>query len=172
MGARRTRLGVEGKDLGDPEVPLTAQRPGLTLQGRADQGYRREGRTAISARIFVGNLNRGTTVEALTQLLSEAGSVIEVYLPADRETGHPRGFAFVQFATEANAVEAIRLFHDRELDGRKLTVNAAEDRPARRDRPPRFDPGRSRGDGSGAAQGRPFKRKGSRRGLRRRKRSL
>jgi cold-inducible RNA-binding protein len=120
----------------------------------------------------VGNLNRGTTAEALTQLLSEAGSVIEVYLPADRETGQPRGFAFVQFATEASAVEAIRLFHDREFEGRKLTVNAAEDRPGRRDGPPRFDPGRSSGDGSKGAQGRPFKRKGSRRGLRRRKRSL
>jgi len=116
-------------------------------------------------------LSRGTTAETLTQFLSEAGSVIEVYLPADRETGHPRGFAFVQFATEANAVEAIRLFHDRELDGRKLTVNAAEDRPARRDGPPRVAPGRSSGDGL-EARGRPFKRKGSRRGLRGRKRSL
>jgi nucleolin len=117
-------------------------------------------------------LDRGTTAEALTQFLSEAGSVVEVYLPADRETGAPRGFAFVQFATDANALEAIRLFHDRELDGRKLTVNAAEDRPARRVGPPRFDPGRSSGGGAGAGQGKPFKRKGSRRGLRRRKRSL
>src|SRR5262249_50434209 len=129
-------------------------------------------RTAIPVRIFVGNLSRGTTAEALTQFLSEAGSVVEVYLPADRETGHPRGFAFVQFATEANAAEAIRLFHDRELDGRKLTVNAAKTRPRRGAGPPRFDPGRSSGDGSGAGPGRSFKRKGSRRGLRRRKRSL
>jgi nucleolin len=147
----------------------------LTRHARDDRRPTRaidQGRTAIPTRIFVGNLNRGTTAEALTQLLSEAGSVVEVYLPADRETGHPRGFAFVQFATEANALEAIRLFHDRELDGRKLTVNAAEDRPARRDGPPRFDPGRSSGAGSRAGQGRPFKRKGSRRGLRRRKRSL
>jgi cold-inducible RNA-binding protein len=127
---------------------------------------------AISTRIFVGNLHRETTAETLTELLSEAGSVVEVYLPADRETGRPRGFAFVQFATEANAAEAIRLFNDRELDGRKLTVNAAEDRPARRDGPPRFDSGRSPGGGSGAGPGRSFKRKGSRRGLRRRKRSL
>ena len=142
---------------------------GMTL-GRP--GHRPRGRTAIPARIFVGNLNRDTTAEALTHFLSEAGNVIEVYLPADRETGHPRGFAFVQFDTEANALEAIRLFHDRELDGRKLTVNAAEDRPARRAGPPRFDGDRSSGAGPGAAQGRPFKRKGSRRGLRRRKRSL
>jgi RNA recognition motif-containing protein len=95
-----------------------------------------------------------------------------VYLPADRETGHPRGFAFVQFASEANAAEAIRLFHDRELEGRKLTVNAAEDRPPRRDGPARFDQSRSTGDGAGARRARSFKRKGSRRGLRGRKRSL
>ena len=67
------------------------------------------------------------------------GSVVEVYLPADRETGRPRGFAFVQFGNEAEAAEAIRLFHDREVDGRKLTVNAAEDRPPRRDGPRSFD---------------------------------
>src|SRR5215471_10436761 len=106
------------------------------IDGQRD--HRGTGGTAISARIFVGNLNRDTTAEALTQLLSEAGNVVEVYLPADRETGAPRGFAFVQFATDENAADAIRLFHDRELDGRKLTVNAAEDRPARRDGPRRF----------------------------------
>ena len=60
---------------------------------------------------------------------------MEVYLPADRETGRPRGFAFVQFATEGEAAEAIRLFHDREVEGRKLTVNAAEDRPPPPGRP-------------------------------------
>jgi RNA recognition motif-containing protein len=112
------------------------------------------------------------TADALTQLLSEAGSVVEVYLPADRETGRPRGFAFVQFASDASAADAIRLFHEREVDGRKLTVNAAEDRPARRDGPIRFDPRRSSGDGGEPGRGKSFKRKGSRRGLRGRKRSL
>jgi cold-inducible RNA-binding protein len=131
-------------------------------------------RYAIPARIFVGNLNLGTTGDALTQLLSDAGNVVEVYLPSDRETGRPRGFAFVQFASEAEAAEAIRLFHDREVDGRKLTVNAAEDRPPRRDGPRPFDPTRSGGGGGGdrPGRGKPFKRKGSRRGLRGRKRSL
>jgi RNA recognition motif-containing protein len=132
------------------------------------------GRLAIPARVFVGNLDLGTTRDALAQLLSEAGTVIEVYLPVDRETGRPRGFAFVQFASEAEAAEAIRLFHDREVDGRKLTVNAAEDRPPRRDGPRPFDPNRSGGSGdrSGPGRGKSFKRKGSRRGLRGRKRSL
>ena len=99
---------------------------------------------------------------------------MEVYLPADRETGRPRGFAFVQFGNEAEAAEAIRLFNDREVDGRKLTVNAAEDRPPRRDGPRSFDANRSGGGGdrSRPAPGKSFKRKGSRRGLRGRKRSL
>jgi nucleolin len=113
------------------------------------------------------------TADSLTQLLSEAGNVMEVYLPADRETGRPRGFAFVQFATEGEAAEAIRLFHDREVEGRKLTVNAAEDRPPRREGPRPFSPGRPGGGGGDRPPpGRTFKRKGSRRGLRGRKRSL
>jgi RNA recognition motif-containing protein len=116
---------------------------------------------AISARIFVGNLSFGTTAETLTQLLSEVGSVLQVYLPTDRETGRPRGFAFVEFATDAHAADAIRLFNVREVDGRRVTVNAAEDRPARRER-----------SDSTPRRGVPFKRKGSRRGVRGRKRSL
>jgi RNA recognition motif-containing protein len=87
--------------------------------------------------------------------------VVEVYLPTDRETGRPRGFAFVEFATDTHAADAIRLFHDREVDGRRVTVNAAEDRPARRE-----------GPAFTARRGAPSKRKGSRRGLRGRKRSL
>ena len=95
-----------------------------------------------------------------------------MYLPSDRETGRPRGFAFVQFASEVEAAEAIRLFHDREVEGRKLTVNAAEDRPPRRDGPRPFDPNRSNAGGDRPGKARSFKRKGSRRGLRGRKRSL
>jgi RNA recognition motif-containing protein len=108
----------------------------------------------------------------LTHLLSPAGTVVEVYLPADRDTGRPRGFAFVQFSNEAEAAEAIRLFHDREIEGRRLTVNAAEERPPRRDGARPFDPSRSGSGDDRSGRGRPFKRKGSRRGLRGRKRSL
>jgi RNA recognition motif-containing protein len=131
-----------------------------------------EGGLAIPARIFVGNLTFGTTADALTAFLSEAGSVVEVYLPADRDTGRPRGFAFVQFATEEEAAAAIRLFHERELDGRRLVVNAAEDRPPRPSGPRPFAPRGAGGRDDRPAPGRSFKRKGSRRGLRGRKRSL
>lgn len=120
----------------------------------------------------MGNLTFGTTADALTALLSEAGNVVEVYLPSDRETGRPRGFAFVQFASESEAAAAIRLFHDREVEGRRLTVNAAEDRPPRPAGARPFDPRHASGGSDRPAPGRSFKRKGSRRGLRGRKRSL
>jgi hypothetical protein len=72
---------------------------------------------AISARVFVGNLSFGTTQDQLTQLMSAAGRIMSVHLPADRETGRPRGFAFVEFSNEAEAAEAIQLFNERDLDG-------------------------------------------------------
>lgn len=117
----------------------------------------------------------------MSRLLSEAGSIVDAYLPSDRETGRPRGFAFVTFGTEAEAAEAIRRFNGREVSGRKLIVNPAEARPPRvpgsfgpprgaPPSPPPFDP--FGGGGRGGAPGRPFKTKGSRRGLRGRKRSL
>ena len=117
--------------------------------------------------------------------------MVDAHLPSDRETGRPRGFAFITFSNEAEAAEAIRRFHDRDLNGRKLVVNAAEPRQARRPagsggfaggRPP------SSGGGYGGRQSGPppppaffdrggppretFRTKGSRRGLRARKRSL
>lgn len=131
----------------------------------------------------MGNLSFQTTKDELTRLLTEAGSIVDAYLPSDRETGRPRGFAFVTFGTEAEAAEAIRRFNGRDVGGRKLVVNPAEARPPRRDGfgPPRtggppspssdFFGGGGGGDAR-PARGRSFKTKGSRRGLRARKRSL
>lgn len=76
----------------------------------------------------------------------------------------------MEFASESEAATAIRIFHDREVEGRRLTVNAAEDRPSRPAGPRSFDPQHARGGADRPA--RTFKRKGSRRGLRGRKRSL
>jgi hypothetical protein len=77
----------------------------------------------------------------------------------------------VEFSTEAEAADAIRLFNDRDLDGRKLRINAADDRPPRGGGPPSFGGG-SRGEGGPPPSKRPFRAKGSRRGIRGRKRSL
>lgn len=121
-------------------------------------------------------------------MLAEAGRVVNVHLPTDRETGRPRGFAFVEFSEASEAADAITRFNNREVSGRRLNVNPADDRPRRTgDRPPfrsasnqsyaapgPMSFGDQRDDfgaGAGGAN-RPFKNKGSRRGLRARKRSL
>jgi len=129
-------------------------------------------RIAISAKVFVGNLNFYTTESELTDLLSEAGGIVDVYLPADRVSGRPRGFAFVEFSSEAQAAKAIELFDGYELGGRNIRVNEAEDRP-QRGGPRSFRPsGPNFGPDSSGGGGRPSRPKGSRRGKRAQKRSL
>lgn len=130
-----------------------------------------KGRRVISnSKIFVGELNFETTQTELKHVMSEVGRVEDIYLPVDRNTGQPRGFAFVEFAEPAAAAEAIEKFDGYELAGRPLRVNMAQERRPRPSGPPPRDGfGPSGGRGSGA---RPAKPKGSRRGARGRKRSL
>ncbi len=126
----------------------------------------------MSRKIFVGNLNYETTQSQLTELLAEVGEIKDVYLPADRVTGRPRGFAFVEFSSEEEAQQAIEKFNDFEFAGRKLRVNEAEERPRRNfgGPPGGFQPSFGDDDRGGFKQaGRP---KGSRRGMRGKKRSL
>ena len=135
-----------------------------------------QGDQAISAKVFVGNLSYTTTEGQLADLLSEAGQVVDVYLPADRNTGRPRGFAFVEFSNASEAEQCIEKFNEYEMDGRKLNINIAEDRP-RRPAPRNFGPGPGGGGGNrfggrGGAGGKPSRPKGSRRGKRGKKRSL
>lgn len=82
----------------------------------------------MSVRLFVGNLAYDVTEAELREFLSPAGSVVSVRLPADRETGRPRGFAFVEFAEAAQAEEAIRRFNQQLLKGRPLAINEARPR--------------------------------------------
>ena len=116
--------------------------------------------------MFVGNLSYDTTQSDLKDLFSEVGQVVEIFLPTDRSTGRPRGFAFVELADQASALEAIEKLNGQELKGRSLLVSQAEDRPQRS--PVSFD----KGQGFGASSRRPSKPKGSRRNIRARKRSL
>jgi|YelNatPaOPRAMG01_1025707.scaffolds.fasta_scaffold21803_4 RNA recognition motif-containing protein len=84
----------------------------------------------MSVRLFVGNLSYDATEEELKALFAAAGPVAHVHLPKDRETGRPRGFAFVEFLEKSQAEEAIRRFNNQDFKGRPMVVNEARAREA------------------------------------------
>jgi cold-inducible RNA-binding protein len=87
----------------------------------------------VSVRLFIGNLPYAANEADLREHLSSVGLPTQVVLPVDRETGRPRGFAFVDYADRAVAEEAIRRFNQQPFKGRPLAVSEArprEDRPA------------------------------------------
>jgi cold-inducible RNA-binding protein len=86
-------------------------------------------------RLFVGNLSYQTGENDLQDYFAQAGAVTSVNLMLDKMTGKSRGFAFVEYGSAEEAQKAIDQFHNKEFQGRAITVNVA--RP-REDRPPRF----------------------------------
>lgn len=109
----------------------------------------------VSVRLFIGNLPYSATEPDLREHLSSVGAPAQIVLPTDRETGRPRGFAFVDYSDRAVAEEAIRRFNQQPFKGRPLAVSEArprEERPAG-PRPGGFSPrpgGPSPGYGGGA----------------------
>lgn len=93
---------------------------------------------AVSVRLFIGNLPYAANEADLREHLSSVGVPTQIVLPVDRETGRPRGFAFVDYADRAVAEEAIRRFNQQPFKGRPLAVSEA--RP-REERPPGSRPG-------------------------------
>ena len=84
----------------------------------------------MAKNLYVGNMAFGTTEDTLRQAFSQYGTVTKVQLIMDRETGRPRGFAFVEMSDGGD--QAIAALNGAQLDGRALTVNEAkprEDRP-------------------------------------------
>jgi RNA recognition motif-containing protein len=94
-------------------------------------------------KLYVGNLSYSTTQESLETAFSGHGRVDEVALVMDRETGRPRGFAFVTMNNEQEARAAIEGVNGQEIDGRTVTVNEA------RPKAERSGGGRSGGGGGG-----------------------
>ncbi|MGK4002920.1 RNA-binding protein [Sorangium sp. So ce1036] len=82
-------------------------------------------------RLYVGNLSFSTSRETLEAAFAAAGEVREIAMPTDRETGQPRGFAFVTMGSAQAANSAISQLNGALLDGRPLKVNEAQERPAR-----------------------------------------
>jgi RNA recognition motif-containing protein len=102
----------------------------------------------MQSRIFVGNLSYTATEEDLQKLFEQAGTVNNVTLVKDRDTGRSKGFGFVEMATPDEAQKAITQFHGKDLLGRALTANIARPREER----PRGGPFRTGGNNRGGGR--------------------
>ena len=82
-------------------------------------------------RIYVGNFGYATSEQELREAFEAHGQVQEISMIQDRETGRPKGFAFVEMPTSEEAQAAIAALNGKEFDGRTVTVNEARPRPER-----------------------------------------
>jgi len=91
-------------------------------------------------------MSYNTSEDELRSMFAQAGTVVSLDVIKDRDSGAPKGFAFITMASQADAQNAISMFHGKEVGGRPLTVNTAkprEERPAGG----RFDRGNNRNRG-------------------------
>jgi RNA recognition motif-containing protein len=109
----------------------------------------------VGVRLFVGNLDYSVNEMELREYFGSVGQPNQVALPVDRETGRPRGFAFVEFADRAVAEEVIRRFNGQPLKGRPLAISEAREREQRpySPRPPGPGGGGYGGGGGGFGGG-------------------
>jgi len=107
----------------------------------------------VNTKLYVGNLSYSTTEKELKDLFSKSGAVKAVTIPTDRMTGQPRGFAFVEMESAADAGKAITACNGQTLGGRQIKVNEAK--------PPENRGGAGGGFGGGGGGG---DRGGDRRG--------
>ena len=118
------------------------------------------------SKVFVGNMSFDTTREQLEALFAPMGEITEIVVPTDRDSGRPRGFAFVTYASGESATQAIEKLNGVELGGRNLRVNEAMERASR----PMGGGWYGRPFGGGGGGGRPAdapsRPKGSRRNVR------
>ena len=112
-------IGSEAEDFGTCACAVHSVRAATTTE------------THMAARLFVGNLPFTTTENDLQDHFAQAGSVIAVNIMQDRATGRSRGFAFVEMASQEDATKAITMFHQKDFQGRPLTVNEARPREER-----------------------------------------
>ena len=85
----------------------------------------------MTTKLYVGNLPYDATEDELRTLFTQAGDVQTVTLPTDRDTGRPRGFGFVEMASEEMARKAITMLNGRTLRDRELKVNESQPRENR-----------------------------------------
>ena len=81
----------------------------------------------MGSRIYVGNLRHGVTEDAVAALFGSFGDVTKVIIPVGRDTGEPRGFAFVTMSSSAQAAAALAAAPGVSLEGRSVTVQIAQE---------------------------------------------
>jgi RNA recognition motif-containing protein len=82
----------------------------------------------MGKRLYVGNLSYNATEADLRDLFAESGNVTDVKVVLDRETGRPRGFAFVEMGSDAEAAQAMNSLNGRDVMGRPINVKEAQER--------------------------------------------
>jgi cold-inducible RNA-binding protein len=82
----------------------------------------------MGKKLYVGNLSYSVTSESLEQMFLEFGAVTSAQVIQDRDTGRSKGFGFVEMQTDDAAQRAIAGMHEKQVDGRSLTVNEAKPR--------------------------------------------
>lgn len=107
----------------------------------------------MASKLFVGNLPFTTTENDLQDHFAQAGAVVAVNVMQDRATGRSRGFAFVEMASQDDANKAISMFHQKDFQGRPLTVNEARPREERPAGGGAYRGGRPSGGGGGGGGG-------------------
>lgn len=85
----------------------------------------------MGKKLFVGNVPYQITEDRLKEVFSAAGEVESVAIITDKMTGRPRGFVFVEMATEEGAQKAVETLHGTNVDGREINVNEARPREER-----------------------------------------
>lgn len=80
----------------------------------------------MNTKMYVGNLSFNSTEQDLRDLFGSHGEVTEVFIPTDRESGRPRGFAFVTMDSTDSMNDAISALNGNEFQGRPLVVNEAK----------------------------------------------
>lgn len=105
----------------------------------------------MAKKLYVGGISYSTNDSGLNDAFAQAGTVVSASIIMDRMTGRSKGFGFVEMSTDEEAQAAIDMWNDKELDGRKLTVNEA--RPMEL-RAPRAEGGFRGGNGGGRTDNR------------------
>ncbi len=88
----------------------------------------------MNKKLYVGNLPYTTTADDLKAMFAEAGTVESSAVITDKFSGRSKGFGFVEMSSAEEAEKAIQMFNQKEVEGRKLTVNIAKPKEDRGDR--------------------------------------